>query len=423
MSTAQKRGFRLPWSSDHAPQDPAEEAANLATLLDADELGAGPFASSVGDGTREAALGSAEAPGVESEAVVLESVVQGRANEPETGGRDGTAEPVEQSEAGAWPETDRHDAPAHKHDEPPPAPAPARPPSRPGRRENPLVAGLVRAMREAAEASRSQTMEELRAEARGQVEAIKEGATDGAAAVRKQADDDIAEIREWAKAEAARIRQESEQRIADRREAQTQELAAYEAAVEARIAQVEAAVAAYEQEMDQFFAQLLAEDDPARVATLAERAPEPPMLSDLAVQIPAIEAVEPEAPEVAAPEPEALAPADAAAAEAAAFEELGGEDGAAAEPTQAGEPGVARVIVTGLKSVGGISAFKGALGQLHGVQNVSVAAGDPGSFVFTIQHDGETNLRAAIPDLPGFGAQITDDDGVTLSVAAHEPAA
>lgn len=409
MSSTQKRGFRLPWSSDRDPQDPAQAVEHLANFLGRDDNGARSDVldeaslqppvdgRTPGDGTEVAG-----AAAMGSEADVLESVAEGRASVPEQEGQDG---------ASAWPESDRHAAPTD-HEDAAPTPAMPAPAPRPGRRENPLVAGLVRAMREAAETSRAQTLEELRVEAQAQVEAIRSGATDGAADVRKKAEDDIAEIREWAKAETARIRQESEQRIADRREAQTREQAEYEAGVETRVAQVEAAVASFEQEMARFFELLLAEEDPARLATLAERAPEPPILAEL--------------PELA-PVPiatAALAPDDAAAAEAAAFEALGqSEEGPAEAPAGGAEPGVARILVTGLTSVAGISAFKGALSHVPGVTNVSVAAGEPGSFVFTVQHDGEANLRAAIPDLPGFGARITADDGATVTVAAREPAA
>jgi hypothetical protein len=137
---------------------------------------------------------------------------------------------------------------------------------------------------------------------------------------------------------------------------------------------------------------------------------------------------------------EALAPEAAAAAEAEAFEGLGtptdadddgatpadavyvDEDEAAAQP-RSSDPGRQRVIVVGLATVAGISAFKSALGQLGGVNNVSVMAGDPGSFVFTVLHDPALDLRPVLPELPGFEAQITADDGDTIHVAAREPAA
>jgi hypothetical protein len=402
---------------------------------------------------------------------VLESVVDHRAGEPDEMEAAGSAEPVEGGGTGPWPTLDRHDAPAHQDDQPPP-PAP-----RAARRDNPLVAGLVKAMREAAEASRSETISALRTEATAQVEAVRSGATDEAAALRQRADDDIAGIREWAKAETARIKQESEQRIVDRRETLEGELEAHARDVDAQAAQVEAAVEAYEAEMESFFEQLLAETDPARLATLAERAPEPPVLTEL----PAVRRVTAKAQEDVAPpdlEPaaeadeaeetidalelgdirvefdanapgvsdedetvdvdEALGPEAAAAAEAEALGELGvgtadaeppvadaDEDAQsdALAPPQPSEPGRQKVIVSGLATVAGISAFKSALGQIAGVQGVSVMAGEPGTFVFTVVHDAAMDLRAALPGLPGFDASITADDGDTVRVSAQEPAA
>jgi hypothetical protein len=358
---------------------------------------------------------------------------------------------------------DRHDAPAHQDDQSPAAGPPA---TRAPRRDNPLVAGLVKAMREAAEASRSETISTLRAEATTQVEAVRSGATDEAAALRQRADDDVAGIREWAKNEIARIKQESEQRVVDRREALEQELETHARNVDAQAAQVEAAVSAYESEMEAFFDQLLAETDPARLATLAERAPEPPILTELpavrrvtakattdvqwteetqspseAVQVePESETADVSSMDEEAPTDEALGPEAAAAAEAEAFEGLGVDeaeaeadqpiaDAAEAVVSEApvqprpSEPGRQKVVVSGLATVAGISAFKSALGQLDGVQSVSVMAGDPGTFVFTIAHDPAMDLRAALPDLSGFAARITADDGDTVNVSAQEPAA
>jgi hypothetical protein len=72
--------------------------------------------------------------------------------------------------------------------------------------------------------------------------------------------------------------------------------------------------------------------------------------------------------------------------------------------------------------VAGISALKGALGQLPGVHAVSVSSGDHGEFVFAVSHDPGVDLATGIAGLPGFAARITDatDDGI--AVVAHEPA-
>ena len=87
------------------------------------------------------------------------------------------------------------------------------------------------------------------------------------------------------------------------------------------------------------------------------------------------------------------------------------------------DDGATRLHVTGLTSVAGISAFKGALGQLPGVHAVSVSSGDPGVFVFAIDHDPEIDLATGVAAIPGFAARITDATDTGITVVAHEPAA
>ena len=456
MSTAQKRGFRLPWSSDRTPEDATETAGRLASLLDSTsfggtdamsnadgKLGEGPFRVAPAETPDDVSEQQAEA---ESEAVVLDSVVDGRASVPEVEDSEGSTELSGTASAPSWPVSDRPEASSRQDD---PEPAAAIEPARAPRRDNPLVAGLVKAMREAAEASHGESIAALRSEAGAQVESIRAGAADELTTLGKQADDDVAAIREWAKAEVARVRAESEEQITDRRAAHERALEAHAGEIDAKVAEVEAAVAAYEAEMDAFFERLLAEDDPARLATLAERAPDPPALAELAALPRPIsdepettepETTEPEAtdlPEatedvelmteglVAWSEPEAatepLGQEDAAAAEAEAFEnmELTASEAAGA----ADEPGNQRLVVAGLTTVAGISAFKGALGQLEGVRGVSVMAGERGTFVFTVAHDAGVDLPAALPRLPGFDAQMTERDDDTIHVSAREPAA
>lgn len=464
MSTAQKRGFRLPWSSDRAPEDATETAGRLASLIEStsfgsadakpggDEgLGEGPFRVAPAEAQDDVSGQQAEA---ESEAIVLESVVDGRAGAPEVADPEGSTEPSGTMSAPSWPMSDRPEASSHQVD---PEPVAANEPTPTPRRDNPLVAGLVRAMREAAEASHGESIAALRAEASVQVESLRADAANELTALGKQADDDVAAIREWAKAEVARIRAESEERIADRRAAHERALEAHAGTTDARIAEVEAAVAAYEAEMDAFFERLLAEDDPARLATLAERAPEPPALAELAAMARSVtdepaaaapEAIDqPEAIDLSHPteeleaiteepepatdglatssEPETadepLGQEAAAAAEAEAFENM--ELAASETADAAGEPGNVRLVVAGLRTVAGISAFKGAVGQLEGVRGVSVMAGERGTFVFTVAHDAGVDLPTELPRLPGFDARMTERDADTIHVSAREPAA
>ena len=55
--------------------------------------------------------------------------------------------------------------------------------------------------------------------------------------------------------------------------------------MEARVQQVAATVSDYEAQMAEFFQRLLAEEDPTRIATMAETMPDPPDLANIAASI------------------------------------------------------------------------------------------------------------------------------------------
>jgi hypothetical protein len=96
----------------------------------------------------------------------------------------------------------------------------------------------------------------------------------------------------------------------------------------------------------------------------------------------------------------------------------------AAEPTSlesASPDDLTRVVVSGLTSVAGISAFKGSLGRVPGVVSVSVSSGVDDDFVFAVVHGHATDLRRAIADFPGFSAQMTLDEGTEVSFTVAEP--
>ena len=423
----QKRGFRLPWAADRAPDEGAAGAAVMepsetdqANGVGSDDLGDGPFrvAAASPESTTDAAPAGSDVPEVIAEAAMLEAQ---------------TAQPTD--EAGtAWPDVDRRPSPHHtaEGDQ-----VEARPPiratgDRPARRDNPLVAGLVKAMREAALASRDETLTRLHADAEARVESIRGRATSEAAELKQRADSDIVEIREWSKAEIARIREETEARIESRKTELTAETERHAASVESLVAGVRSVVESFEAEMGRFFDRLLAEDDPARLAALAEQAPDAPDLTgegpaaiDLPVEaaidtLPALEAEAAAAAEVAASEGlDMRAGAEWPAAAVAATRAAGTSD----RPDADDGDGGTRLMVTGLSSVAGISAFKGALGQLPGVDSVSVSSGDPGVFVFAISHDPEVDLASGIAGLAGFAARITDATDAGITVVAHEPAA
>ena len=165
----------------------------------------------------------------------------------------------------------------HPTDSPAPAPRPAASaPKKPTK----FLADLTQAMQAAAEAARAETLEQFQADAKAHIEPIHARTANEAADLRKSADDDVAAIREWSKAELARIREETDRRIAQRKADLEVELEEHAARIEQRIERVQAQVAVFEGEMDRFFERLLAEEDPAEFAAIAENLPEPPPFDD-----------------------------------------------------------------------------------------------------------------------------------------------
>jgi hypothetical protein len=420
MSSTQKRGFRLPWGAERSPDDDAaqvqlDDAGDPTSDAARDDLGEGPFRlAGATQPTTDAAPEASDVPEDSAEAAMMDA---------ETHSMPVPEAPPDVAND-AWPVVDRRSA-----DRPfvrPDAPEPRMP-----RRDNPLVAGLVKAMREAAIASREETSARLQAEATARVEAIRARATIEATDLRKRADDDVAAIREWSKAEIARIRQQTDDKIETRKTELGAETGRHAGSVDRLVDEVQTTVSVFEADMDRFFKRLLAEDDPARLATLAEQAPDPPDLrgdgppavDDGALEASAAAEAEAEATEgleelsvetwPAAVLPDARRP-DSPEATASP---------AAVTPADANGPEATRLLVSGLTSVAGISAFKGALGSLPGVRSVSVSSGEPGVFVFAISHDQGVDLDGGVASLSGFSAKITDatDDGFT--VVAHEPAA
>jgi hypothetical protein len=331
-------------------------------------------------------------------------------------------------------------APADSHAEPAPVDLP------PARRATKFMAELSRAMQVAAETARAELMARFEAEAKGVVEEVHAGATDEAAGLRRKADDDVAAIREWSKAEVARIREETDARIAARKTGLEAEMEQHAATVEARIERVTAVVAAFEGQMTAFFERLNAEEDPTRIATMAETMPEPPSLAEVAASIavgaaPQSAAVEPVA-EVLSPEtddPTAVIDFAAAEAEAAAFsgdldadEDLSAaeaepiegdaavEAAATYEETHAAELVSSRIVVSGLVSVANIANFKRSLARTSGISTIAVASGPEGDFVFTVGHTLGSALSASIRDLSGFEIDITGETDEAINVAARD---
>jgi hypothetical protein len=354
-----------------------------------------------------------------------------------------------------------------------------------GRRPTKFMVDLSKAMQVAAETSRDETMARLSADAKTAIEEIRTGSVEESAALRRRADDDVASVREWSKGEIARIREAAEGRIAARKTALDGEMDAYAAVVEVRVERVSGTVSEFEAEMADFFERLLVEEDPTRIATMAETMPEPPDLAGVAASIaePSVEPFDPipsvlpigpndprllalaATPMVPEPEPEPEAETQTAAetdpeveasvetaesspdfaaaeAEAATFSgELDDDDGLASLSADrddshatdrvaatngtgraaGGERQTTKVVVLGLVSVASIATFKRSLGRVSGVSAIGVASGPDGEFVFTVSHDSGLGLAEAISGLPGFDAHVTAQSADGLEVAAHDP--
>ena len=189
------------------------------------------------------------------------------------------------------------------------------------RRPTKFMADLSRAMQTAAESSRDETMTRFAADAKVAVEEIRTGSAEEAAGLRRRADDDVAAVREWSKTEIARIREETDARIVARKAALDGEMDAFAAVIEARVERVNKTVAEFEAEMTEFFERLLAEQDPTRIATMAQAMPDPPDLAAIAATVtegapravPTPEPVEPDAEPAAQDDVEAPAGVEAPA--------------------------------------------------------------------------------------------------------------
>jgi hypothetical protein len=341
-----------------------------------------------------------------------------------------------------------------------PAPTPAdseQPGAAPARRATKFMAELSRAMQAAAEHARNETMARFEVDAKAVLEEIHASATTEVADLRRKADDDVVTIREWSKAEIARIREETEARVAARKTGLDAEMEAHSAAVEARAVRVATVVAAFETEMSAFFERLNAEEDPTRIATMAETMPDPPSLEDLVASIVAAAAAR--AP-IAFPEPASaptpqspsppLAEAEidfaAAEAEAASFDgdlsALGDEDEAEtpagtadkatrdapaeaiaavdAAPTAPDLQTTTKVVVTGLISVASIANFKRSLARIGGVWSIGVSSGPNGEFIFTVRHDPGLQLSTEIMSMPSFESQLIGESDGEIQISAHD---
>lgn len=243
MATTDTRsGFRLPWSSDRSHD--ADSAGN----------GTEPVAEAAEQST------DAIAPPATTDNDPLEPTVQ--------------QESVDASDTPSQPDVQE---PEMIDMEPAPPPAPVTP-----KKPTKLMTELSAAIRATAETARDQALTQVDADVAAVVEQIRAGSKEGEDLLRVRSDEDVAQIKEWSRAEIARIKEETESRISARKLSLDGELAAHAAAIEQRVGEVEEAAAAFRADIASYTERLSGEDDPARLATMAESMPEAPALDALA---------------------------------------------------------------------------------------------------------------------------------------------
>ena len=441
-STEQRSGFRLPWAS--------EPRINAAS----DGADAGHSEASIEADTTEATVSKDNGTATIDPRSMPWPTPDGANDQATEAAEAASEEATEATAATETPETTE----ASEAMDPTEAAAPAPISPVKSRRDNPLVAGLVRAMRDAAQTARQDSLTRFAETAKARVEGIHTESAEAAAAIRRQSDQDIIGIRDWSKSEMARVREETEGQIAERRRQVEIEVERHAAGVDHRIKLVEAAVARFESDMDGFFKTLLAEEDPTKLAGYAEQVPEPPTFEDddLGTWTPEVTLGSGDA---AAAEEDFLAGLRDAVVEDTSTEDsetpVASGDGSADESLADDGSGTdaesdlpalddqdvvdrlakftdpasgrdelttTRLSVVGLVSVASIAGFKRALSRAAGVRTVNVASGPGGDFVFTVQHAAATDFRTLIPELDGFAASITGDADGVLTVSATEPA-
>ena len=253
-TTDTKPGFRLPWASDRGESDP-QSAPDEATNQSGDPVAGETDAAAMIDAEPATAdqvdtTGTAEIESASTDSASADSVADPGAAAESAPGHDTVVEGPAASSGAATN----------------------------SRKPSKFLADLTKAMQATAEAARAETMERFAAEAKTASERVHADAADEITELRRTADDDVAAIRDWSKGEIARIREQTETKISARKTDLEGELETHAGIVERRVERVSAAVAAYEAEMATFFERLLAEEDPSKFATMAERIPEPPSL-------------------------------------------------------------------------------------------------------------------------------------------------
>jgi len=276
------------------------------------------------------------------------------------------------------------------------------------RRPTKFMADLSRAMQTAAEASRDETMARFGGDAKVAVEEIRTSSAEEAAGLRRRADDDVAAVREWSKTEIARIREETDSRIVARKAALDGEMDAFAAIIEARVERVNATVTEYEAEMADFFERLLAEQDPTRIATMAQAMPDPPDLSSIAATVteaaPRVDPAPEPAPVELTPEPAPDSPVEAAVEGEATVEAEAAVEGEATVEGEAAVEGEATVDAEATVEGEATEEPEAAVEvEAEPVAAPDFAAAEAEAAAFTSDldaDDGLTSLSAANGDAP-----------------------
>ena len=262
MATTESRtGFRLPWSSeersDKAPVGRTAEATTTDALTEA---------TSVAPPTTDAAtLASDAATDVEAATDAQAETISSAETQESTDLVQPTASDSSPKETSVDSTMTAAPAPSRLTNVAPVAKKPTK-----------FVLDLTRAMQAAAEESRAQTLGQFQADAKTYIEDIHSRSAVEATELRKRSDEDISGIQDWSKAEIARIREETQGKIGERKLGLERELEEHAGQIEYEIDRVQSRVAGFELEMERFFEQLVAEEDPTQIAVMAQTLPEPP---------------------------------------------------------------------------------------------------------------------------------------------------
>lgn len=374
MATTDTRtGFRLPWSQDHTEND--ESSGESGTAVEAGE--SAPTAA-------EGATQETERPDM------IDATPGVLGDTPVT---------ADASDAGAPADAAPQTAP--------PADVPRKP--------NKLMANLAKAMQTAAESARTDTLDKFAADAKAHIESINVDSATEAADLRRQADDDVAKIRDWSKSEIARIREETESRISGRKSNLDGELEEQAASTDRRIARVQARVDAFEAEMAYFFEVLLAEEDPTKLAAMAQSLPEPPDFVDEIADVPVARVAIPVEPELThqaetAEDPDAAFAAIAAAAQAADIAE-------AAQAAAQADPGEAAEVAPDDPRLEALALTPDAAAEAEAASFEAAEAGSDEDEIPVIDDDAlAARIAGLVPDMESQPSAVKADSASTRVV-------